>query len=152
MLAMNIVINSDMLPPRSLTSILDKLIPPKDKSPPTYHPLPAKLPFCCPFKWHRHPCVLGHLPSGMPVFPIFLNFLHPSWTSWTLTLSSPRFRTQSIFYSWHSDEKVGSTYPFISPQFAQRINYASHFFIYILCAVAKNAVNASNSLGAGQTS
>lgn len=38
MLALNTVIDSDMVPPRSLNSILGKLIPPKDNSSPPHPP------------------------------------------------------------------------------------------------------------------
>ena len=76
----------------------------------------------CPFRQHSPPGFSSPQLSH-PSLPFSLNLLSLS--------ASPRLRTQSIFCSWHSNEKVGSTYPFISPQFARRIN-ASSCTYYVL--------------------
>lgn len=85
----------------------------------------------CPFRQHIYPSIPGaalqdSFSSPQPSYlslPFSLNLLSLS--------ASPRFRTQSVFCSWRSNQKVGSTYPFISPQFARRINASSSTY-YVL--------------------
>ena len=112
MLAIAIVINSNMVPSRGFSSILSGLIP---------------LPF-----WYLS--ISSTLFLGLAV-----------------TLRSLRIRSLSSAIGTLI-RKLGKYILSSSLQLAQRINHASHLLIYILCAVAKNALDVPNCLGGGQAS
>lgn len=133
-----------MVPSRCLSSNLSGLIPPKDERSTTCTCLSA-VP-------SGSTDALAHLCAGPLGRQLFLPFSTSSTLlpGLALTLSSLRVRTLSSAVGTLI-RNLGEYTHSSSPQFAQRINHASHFLIYILCASAKNAMDASNCLGGGQT-